>query len=1136
MTQVFRSLQIVTLLLIAFLFTNCTSSDQQGGKSETSDAQFELIDPSYSGVDFINSLESNPRTARNTIRYDYYYNGAGVAVGDVNNDGLPDIFFAANEAKNKLYINEGDFKFKDITEEAQVNPAKKNWSTGAIMADVNNDGWLDIYVCQAGYAIYEDRADRENLLFINNQDGTFTESAKSFGINDANESVSAAFFDYDKDGDLDLYVLNESKYAKRVFRDVFEELENPDNLRQASGSLYRNDGDTFVDVTEEAGVMNFGFGLGLAVSDINDDGWPDIYVSNDYYVPDFMYINNGDGTFTNEIKKRTKNVPFYGMGCDIADFNNDGLLDIASVDMAAKDHVHDKTLMASMNIEGFRYFVEKRKYQYQYMFNAMQLNHGDGTFSNIAGLAGVLRTEWSWATLLADFDNNGWKDYFVSNGYRKYTLDNDKRLEFYDELKKYDGNIPLDRVAEIYNEFPEMQSTNIMYRNNKDLTFTDVSSDWGVGQPSYSNGAVYADLDADGDLDLVVNNIDHKAFVLKNRSREKQGGAYLQFSFSPEMSYAAAYNAKIRLQVGDSIQYQEFHPTRGYAGSVEPIVHFGLGEHSNVDRVEVEWLNGKVQVLKDVPANQRIELDIADAEMTSSDLAEVKMPVLLEEVDLASVGIDFTHQENEFDDFIREILLPHRQSTLGPPIAVADVNGDNLDDFYIGGAHLQQGALYVQETNGQFRRVQEGAPADELDVYHEDQGAQFFDADGNGTPDLFVVSGGGEIPEGDPILRDRFYINATDEKEGVRLFKVNALDSMFTAGNVVRAGDLTGDGRMELFVGGAARPGTYPYPERSYILQLQGNKYVDITNEVNPDLKKPGIVKDAVWTDVNGDGAQDLIIVGEWMAVRAFINDGSGQLMEQSEELGFKDTEGWWYSVEAADLDGDGREDLIVGNVGLNTKFTASPKKPFHVFADDFDQNGAVDIVLSKEYKGKLVPARGRECSSDQMPFIKEKFPTYKEFALAELNDIYGGDKLESALHEQVKTFSSTVFMNRPDGFEAIALPNLAQISPIMGIEVLDIDQDGNLDIIAAGNMYNTEVETPRYDAGNGVVLLGDGTGAFRALDVYESGLYAPKNVKDIALLKTAVGGRYLLIANNNDKPKLFRIRLQEALGAIDSN
>jgi len=1127
---------LVLILGAVTLLWQCSPDANQDRNAEKAEQLFELVDPKESGVDFINTLESNPRTSRNNMNFDFYYNGAGVAVGDVNNDGLPDIFFAANENKNRLYLNEGDFKFKDVTERAQVNPAGKNWSTGAIMADVNNDGWLDIYVCQGGYVIHKDRKDRANLLFINNKDGTFTESADAFGINDANESVSAAFFDYDRDGDLDLYVLNESRYAKKVFRDILIELENPDNLRQASGSLYRNDGDIFVDVTQKAGVMNFGYGLGLAVSDINDDGWPDIYVSNDYYIPDFMYINNGDGTFSNEIKKRTKNIPFYGMGCDIADFNNDGFLDIASVDMAAKDHVDDKTLMASMNVEEFRYWIEKRKYHYQYMFNAMQLNHGNGTFSNIAGLAGVLRTEWSWATLLADFNNNGWKDYFVSNGYRKNTMHNDVTRKFREESEKYGGNLPLDRVAEIYNSYPEFQSTNIMLRNNKDLTFTDVSSDWGVGQPSYSNGAVYADLDADGDLDLVVNNIDHKAFVLKNMSREKKRGGYLQFSFSSDMSHAAAYNAKIRLQLGDSIQYQQFHPTRGYAGSVEPIVHFGLGQHSNVDRVEVEWLNGKVQVLENVSANQRIVLDIADAGMTSSDLVEVKMPVLFEEVDLASVGIDFAHQENEFDDFVREILLPHRQSTLGPPIAVADVNGDNLDDFYIGGAHLQLGALYVQQANGQFRRVREGAPADEIDVYHEDQGAQFFDADGNGTPDLFVVSGGGEIPEGDPILSDRFYINATNDKEGVRFFKVNALDSVFTAGNVVRAGDLTGDGRMELFVGGAARPGTYPYPERSYILQLQGNKYVDITNEVNPDLQKPGIVKDAVWTDVNGDGAQDLITVGEWMAVRAFINDGSGQLTEQSEELGLKDTEGWWYSVEAADLDGDGREDLIAGNVGLNTKFTASPKKPFHVFADDFDQNGVVDIVLSKEYKGKLVPARGRECSSDQMPFIKDKFPTYEDFALAGLDDIYGDDKLESALHEQVKTFTSTVFMNRPDGFEAIALPNLAQISPIMGIEVLDINEDGNLDIIAAGNMYNTEVETPRYDAGNGVVLLGDGTGAFRALDVHESGLYAPQNVKDIAILKSTGERRYLLIANNNDKPKLFKIRSQEALGAIGSH
>jgi len=1131
MRHVFRSLQIVTLLLIPFLFSNCTSSDQEEVKSETSGALFEQIDPSYSGVDFINALEPDAKSERNNLSFPHYYNGAGVAVGDVNNDGLPDIFFVANEGKNSLYLNQGNFKFDDVTEEAQINPPNKKWSTGAIMADVNADGWLDVYVCQAGYGLYEDRSDRENLLFINNQDGTFTESAAKYGINDANESISAAFFDFDKDGDLDLYVLNESKYAMKVLKTVFDDLEDPIKRRQASGSLYRNDEGQFVDVTKEAGVLHYGFGLGLAIADINGDDWPDIYVSNDYSVPDFMYINNGDGTFTDEIKMRTKHVPFFGMGCDIADFNNDGYVDIVSVDMAANDHVRDKTLMTSMDIEGFWYYVNTRKYQYQYMFNSMQLNNGNGTFSNIAGLAGVLRTEWSWAALLADFNNNGWKDYFVSNGYRKYTRDNDFRRMMEAERKKYGGDIPLDRREEIYDQIPEIQSTNIMYRNNGDLTFKDVSDEWGAGQASYSNGAVYADLDSDGDLDLVVNNIDHNAFLLKNNGREKDKSNYLQFEFSPDMPHAATYNVKIRLHQGDSLQYQEFHPTRGYAGSVEPIVHFGLGDQLKVDRIEIEWLDGQVQILNDVPANQRIVLDISDAKQTSADLVRVKSPTLMEEVDLQSVGIDFSHKENEFDDFAREILLPHRQSTLGPPLAKADVNGDGLDDFYIGGAHLQLGGLFIQKPNGRFQRIQEGAPSDQLDLYHEDQGATFFDADGNGTPDLFLVSGGGEIPEGDPILSDRFYINASSEAEGVRFFKVNALDTMFTAGNVVSAGDLTGDGRMELFIGGAARPGTYPYPERSYILQLVGNSYVDITENVNPDLLKPGIVKDAVWTDINGDDSQDLVVVGEWMPVRAFINDGNGKLIEKSNDMGLSDTEGWWYSVHSADLDADGREDLIVGNVGLNTKFSASPKKPFHVFADDFDKNGSVDIVLSKEYEGRLVPARGRECSSDQMPFIKEKFPTYEDFALAELNDIYGDDKLESALHEKVKTFSSTVFMNRPDGFEAIALPSLAQISPIMGIEVLDIDKDGNLDIIAAGNMYNTEVETPRYDAGNGVVLLGDGSGQFRALAPHESGLYAPKNVKDIAILKSGGENTYLLIANNNDKPALFRIDREEAVG-----
>jgi len=563
-------------------------------EASTSDTLFELIDSEDSGVTFANTLDPDPKTERNNLSYPHYYNGAGVAVGDVNNDGKPDIFFVANEGENRLYLNQGDFKFEDVTSTANINPDNKNWSTGAVMADVNGDGWLDIYVCQGGYGLYKDRSDRENLLFINNQNGTFTEQAEDYGINDANESMSAAFFDYDKDGDLDLYVLNESEYAMKVLRNVFDDLEDPQNLRNASGRMFRNDDGKFIDVTEEAGMLHYGFGLGLAVADINDDGWPDVYVSNDYSVPDFMYINNGDGTFSDEVKMRTKNVPFFGMGCDIADFNNDGFLDIGSVDMAANDHIRDKTLMTSMDIEGFWYYVNTREYQYQYMFNALQLNNGNGTFSNIAGLAGVLRTEWSWAALFADYNNNGWKDYFISNGYRKYTRDNDFRRMMEKEREKYGGEVPVDRREEIYDAIPEVKSTNIMYKNNKDLTFTDVSQDWGVGQPTYSNGAVYTDLDGDGDLDLVVNNIDEKAFLLKNKSRERKSGNFLQFSFSPDMKHALIYNAKIRLFSDESMQYQDFHPTRGYAGSVEPIIHFGLDTKESVDRVEIEWLDGRV--------------------------------------------------------------------------------------------------------------------------------------------------------------------------------------------------------------------------------------------------------------------------------------------------------------------------------------------------------------------------------------------------------------------------------------------------------------------------------------------------------------------------------------------------------------
>lgn len=1109
---------ILCLLASCVLMAGCSS-----GETKSEATLFQLLSPEETGVHFTNQLNDDPLGTRNILSFPYYYNGAGVTVGDINNDGLPDIFFAANEGPNRLYLNKGNFRFEDITESSGVNPPNKHWSTGAVMADVNGDGWLDIYICQGGYAILPDPEQRENLLLINNQDGTFSERAAEYGIHDSNESVSAAFFDYDRDGDLDLYVLNESKYAMVLLETVYNDLKDKRNLEAASGNLYRNDGGKFTKVTEQAGLLRYGYGLGLVVSDIDGDGWTDIYVANDYSVPDFMFINNGDGTFTDRIKEKTRQVPFFAMGCDIADFNNDGLVDIAVLDMATTDHVRDKTLMASMDVEGFWFFINQKGYQYQYMFNSFQINNGNGTFSNIAALSGLLRSDWSWSALLADFDNDGYKDYFVTNGFKRYSRDNDFRNQLVKAQEQNGGRIPEEMKKELYAKMPEIKDPNFIYRNNRDLTFTQVSEAWGLEHPSFSNGCVYADLDGDGDLDLVVNNVDDKAFIYKNLASEQKRGHFIQFRFEGAQGVASIYNTKVSIYYGDEIQYQEFHPTRGYASSMDHMLHFGVGSAQRIDRVVVEWLDGSVQELTDIPVGQVVTLRQAAAARRSAVAAPVSLA--FEELSPGSIGIDFVHRENTYNDFAAEILLPHKQSALGPGIAVGDVNGDGLEDFYIGGASGQTGVLYVQLPDGRFKAT-ENRPFG-MDTPSEDMGAAFFDADGDGDLDLYVVSGGGgDFAADSPLLQDRLYINNYNSGS---FMKVRAMPDMPSSGNVVRTFDFDGDGDLDIFVGGAAVPGKYPYPTRSYLLRNDNKRFTDVTADMAPDLVQPGIVKDAVWADLDGNGLPDLVVVGEWMPVRIFLNE-AGKFREASEQYGTDKLKGWWYSVAASDLDGDGRPDLVLGNIGLNTKFFASEKKPFNVFADDFDGNGSCDIVLSKEYKGKLVPSRGRQCSSEQMPFIKSKFPTYKEFAVAELKDILGQDKLSKSLHLQATTFASTVLLNRGGKFEKKQLPNLAQISPVNRIIVEDLNGDGHADLVIAGNMHDTEVETPRYDAGNGLILLGNGRGDFQVVPGYKTGLFASGNVKDMALIrKVAGGGVLLLVAVNNGPVKVFRLKISSS-------
>ncbi|MFK8165150.1 MAG: VCBS repeat-containing protein, partial [Lewinella sp.] len=929
---------LLSIPLFILLLGSCTKDDPTGvansSGEETGNAIFERVPSATSNITFNNHVEENFKNF--FARFQYVYNGGGVAIGDIDGDGLQDIYFTANEQPNILYRNTGDMTFEDITATAGVSTTG-GWDNGVVMADVDGDGKLDIYVCRGGSAEGSRPEDRANLLYLNQGNGKFREAAKELGLADAGYSLQAVFFDMDNDNDLDVYVTNRPDRFFLPYTEVLKAKEKQDP--DFSDQLYRNDGNRFTRVTESAGITrNFGYGLGVVTADVNNDGYTDILVSNDYLENDYLYENQGDGTFIESIEKYTNHTSFYGMGIDATDLNNDGFEDLVQLDMSPEDYVRSKTTMASMNVEEYRRIMASGFHD-QYMHNSLQLNRGNGFFSEISQLSGVAKSDWSWAVLGADFDNDAKKELFITNGYRRDVADKDGNIRFRAYMQSQERRERTDEenaraVIAMFNSVPLQ---NYLYDDAGDLTYRSSATSWGLPEKSFSNGAAYGDLDNDGDLDLVINNLEGEAFLYRNMGAAQD---YLRLRLLGPASNTYGLGAKVTIEQVGGTQVQHLKTVRGYLSSVEPYVHFGLGDLGTVNRVRVVWPDGKESVIETPALNQLLTIDHKEAGSRLSP-PEPAAPLFREVTD-EYFAQTFMQQENEFDDYASQVLLPHAHSKSGPAIAVGDVNGDGLDDFYVGGAKRIAGKLYRQGQDGKFSAGTDTF-VDE-DAGHEDTAAAFFDADGDGDQDLYVVSGGSEFPEASPKFQDRLYLN-----DGTGSFtKSSGLPELLSSGSCVVPFDMDEDGDLDLFVGGRVVPARYPAVPQSFLLENDEGIFRDVTEEIAPGLARIGMVTAAVWSDVDGDQVAELMVVGEWMPITIFKKKGSTyQNVTDAADLG--ETQGWWNKIVAADLDGDGDEDYVLGNLGLNYKFQASVEKPFYVFASDFDQNGSNDIFLAKE-------------------------------------------------------------------------------------------------------------------------------------------------------------------------------------------